>query len=195
MMEELNRGDFEQFEKKLDSFGAKMVFSAFERESMRLSMYEMRSEFKKADEQINFMKDMRLKKKQKAQLGEQGFYLYLAQGRIKKAQSMLDMVKAYGSAAQSEVLEIQNSVLLRKEAKYIDRIKDMHEKLKKGTDQIDPSLNLNAGTFEYMIGLQYSYLKDKENTALWLKQAKERLKGTPYESSIDQVLETFGIRA
>ena len=40
LMKDLEEGNFILYEKHLDSFIAKVTFSAFERESMRLSMYE-----------------------------------------------------------------------------------------------------------------------------------------------------------
>lgn len=188
MMKDLDEKNFEAFEKHLDSFWAKMSFSAFERESMRLTMYKLKNEMRKADEQIQFMENMRLRRKQKAQLGEEGFYTYLEQGKIKKARHMVDMVKENGSEKQAKNLEIQYSILLKKESKYIDEVKEYREKLKDASGNIPENLKMHAGTFEYLIGLQYYYIQDKKNTKQWLSQALEHLKGTPYEPDIVKML-------
>lgn len=188
LMKDLEDGNLTLYEKHLDSFIAKVTFSAFERESMRLSLYEAQKDMKKGDELIQFMTHMRLNRKQRAQLGERGFYFYLAQGKIKKAEHMIDLVKEFGTSAQLEPLVIQHSILLKKESKYIDEVKSRYEKLKDANGNI-PQDNLStAGTFEYLIGLQYSYKNDKENTKEWLGKALIHLKDTPFESEISDLL-------
>lgn len=188
LMTDLENGNLVLYEKHLDSFISKVTFSAFERESMRLSLYEAQKNMKKGDELIQFMTHMRLNRKQRAQLGERGFYFYLAQGKIKKAEHMIELVKEFGTSAQLEPLQIQHSILLKKEAKYIDEVKDRYEKLKDANGEI-PSANVNtAGTFEYLIGLQYSYKKDEANMKEWLTKAATHLKDTPFESEILELL-------
>lgn len=188
LMQDLEAHNFTLFTRHLDSFLAKVTFSAFERESMRLSMYEMRNEMKKADEQVQFMENMRLSKKQKAQLGERGFYVYLESGKIKKARHMMEMAEQYGSEIQAKNLQIQYSILLKKESKYIKELQERHARLKDDKGSIPANVSNQAGTFEYLIGLQYSYLKDKENTRKWLEPALEHLKNTPYEGEIVELL-------
>ena len=188
LMQDLEAHNFTLFTRHLDSFLAKVTFSAFERESMRLSMYEMRNEMKKADEQVQFMENMRLNKKQKAQLGERGFYVYLVSGKIKKARHMMEMVEQYGSEIQAKNLQIQYSILLKKESKYIKELQERHARLKDAKGEIPANVQNQAGTFEYLIGLQYSYLKDKDNTRKWLEPALEHLKNTPYEGEIVELL-------
>lgn len=188
LMKDLEEGNFILYEKHLDSFIAKVTFSAFERESMRLSMYEALKDMKKGDELIQFMTHMRLNRKQRAQLGERGFYFYLAQGKIKKAEHMMDLVKEFGTPAQYEPLVIQHSILLKKEAKYIDELKVRYEKLKDAQGNIPAQAENTAGTFEYLIGLQYSYKKDQKNKKEWLEKASIHLKGTPFESEILEML-------
>lgn len=188
MMKDLDEKNFKAFNKHLDSFLAKVNFSAFERESMRLSEYEMKGEAGKADEQIQFMEHMRLSRKQRAQLGERGFYVYLNQGKIKKARHMIELTEEYGSPAQSENLKIQYSILLKKESKYIDAIKERLSKVTEENGQPKPGMQANAGMFEYLLGLQYSYDKDFKTSREWFKKALENLKGTPYEQEIRQHL-------
>lgn len=188
LMQDIEEKNFTKFEKNIDSFPAKMCFSAFERESMRLTMYKMMGKTSKADEQIQFMEHMRLSKKQRAQLGEIGFYTYLEQGKVKKARHMIDLVKDYGTPAQAENLEIQYSILLKKESKYIQNLIERHKKLENAQGEIPDSLSMNAGVFEYLIGLQYSYEKDRANMKKWLNMALPRLKGTYYEEDIRNLL-------
>lgn len=188
LMADLEARNFTAFEKDLDSFFAKMSFSAFERESMRLSMLQMAGKPVKADEQVQFMENMRLNKKQRAQLGERGFYVYLEQGKIKKARHMLDLVRQYGSEKQYHNLEMQYSILLKKESKYIDELIERHKALEQPDGTIPEALAMNAGTYEYLIGLQYYYKQDHQNKKLWLNRAKKHLKGTYYEDDINKMM-------
>lgn len=187
-MEDLDRQDFEKFEKDIDSLPAKMSFSAFSRECLRLSEYETMSNLKKADEQVQFMENMRLNKKQKAILGERGFYVYLSSGKIKKARKMLEMAKEFGTPQQVEPLELSYSILLKKESKYISTCKERYSKLWDGKSPIDGTAAMRAGTMEYFLGLQYSYDKDVKNTKHYMNLAKQHLAGTPYIEDIDRVL-------
>ena len=66
---------------------------------------------------------MRVKAKYKIALGNRGFYYYLEQGRAKKARDMIDFVKANGGENVCRDLEMQYSILLKKESKYIDEVK------------------------------------------------------------------------
>lgn len=45
-----------------------------------------------------------------------------------------------------------------------------------------------VGTFQYLIGLQYSYKNDLENMKLYFEQALENVAGTPYEENIKNIL-------
>lgn len=187
-MEDLENQDFEKFEKDIDSLASKMSFSAFSRECLRLSEYEAMGNLKKADEQVQFMENMRLNKKQKAILGERGFYVYLSSGKIKKARRMLEMVKEFGTPQQVEPLELSYSILLKKESKHLNTCKERYSKLWDGKSPMDSATAMRAGTMEYFLGLQYSYDKDVKNTKHYMNLAKEHLAGTPYIEDINRVL-------
>ena len=188
LMNDIDTQNYAKFQTHLDSLLAKVSFSAFEREAIRLTMIEARQDKAKIDDQIQFMENMRLNKKQKAQLGERGFYVYLESGKIKKARHMMEMVEQYGSEIQAKNLQIQYSILLKKESKYIKELQERHARLKDAKGEIPANVQNQAGTFEYLIGLQYSYLKDKDNTRKWLEPALEHLKNTPYEGEIVELL-------
>lgn len=187
-MADLENQDFEKFDKDIDSLASKMSFSAFSRECLRLSEYEALSNLKKCDEQVQFMENMRLNKKQKAILGERGFYVYLSSGKVKKARRMLEMVKEFGTPQQVEPLELSYSILLKKESKHIGTCKERYEKIWDGKSAMDGPTAMRAGTMEYFLGLQYSYDRDVKNTKHYMNLAKEHLAGTPYIEDIDRVL-------
>ena len=48
---------------------------------------------------------------------------------------------------------------------------------------------VQIGLLQYLLGLQYSYQKNKEKTEMYLKKAKVNLKGTPYHKKIKRLLD------
>ena len=45
-----------------------------------------------------------------------------------------------------------------------------------------------AGLFAYLLGLQYKYKNDTKKSKKYLKEALQKLKGTPYEEEIRGLL-------
>lgn len=184
----LREEDFEKYYRSIDSLMCKLSYSAFDRENMRLSGYMTQNRREDIEEQFTMMKKMRVKDKSKIALGSRGFYYYLEQGRVKKARDMIDFVRLNGGDAACHDLEIQYSILLKKESKYIDEIKAKLNALWDGTSSLPEDRKIIVGTFEYLIGLQYSYLKDKENMMKYFKPALEHCANTPYEENIRQII-------
>lgn len=188
MVVALNEGNYDQYYQILDSFACKMTFSAFDRENMRLSGYIAQNRKDDIENLFKMMMHMRIKSKQKITLGTRGFYYYLEQGRVKKARDMIDFVKANGPESSYKDLDMQYSILLKKESKYIDEIKAKIDAIWNGKDPLDGDKKMVVGTFQYLIGLQYSYTNDLENMKLYFDQALENISGTPYEENIKTIL-------
>ena len=136
----------------------------------------------------NMMMNMRLKDNQKLAVRERGFYYYLQQGRAKKAKDMLDAVRSL-HADRAKDLEIQYSILIKKESKYIKEVQEKIDHLWDGKSALDEDKMMVVGTFEYLLGLQYSYLNDIENMKKVFTSALKHCAGTPYEDSIKQIME------
>ena len=182
--------NYEGYYKELDSMKCKLSFSAFDRENMRLSGFIAEEKTAKVEEQIHFMEHMRLRKKQRAALGIRGFYYYLEKGRVKKARDMMDLVKANGSENSYNDLEIQYSILLKKESKHIKDIQAKIDAIWDGKSEIPADKQMIIGTFEYLIGLQYSYENDYKNMMKHFEPAMKLCKGTPYESDMLEIIKT-----
>lgn len=188
LIKSLGKGDYETYYKTLDSFACKMTFSAFDRENMRLSGYMSQSRKDDIEELLKMMMNMRIKAKQKVALGTRGFYYYLEQGKVKKARDMIDYVKANGPESTYSDLELQYSILLKKESKYIEEVKEKLAKVWNGTDELTGDKKMIVGTFQYLIGLQYSYQNDVENMVKYFEDALKNVAQTPYEDSINEIL-------
>lgn len=188
LMKYLGSNDFDAFYKELDSFWCTLTFGTFERENMRLSGMLAQNKKFEVEHQIDMMMNMRIKPKQKVVLGQRAFYYYLELGKIKRARDMIDFVKANGPESSYMDLEIQYSILLKKESKYIDEVKARIDHIWNGTDPLVGDKKLVVGTFQYLLGLQYSYLNDEENMRHYFTLALENVKGTPYENSIYKII-------
>lgn len=184
----LENNDFDSYYKIIDSWPCKLTFSAFDRENMRLSGYISQNRKNDIEELIPMIANMRIKPKYKVVLGNRGFYYYLEQGRVKRARDMITLVKENGGEEAAHDLEMQYSILLKKESKYIDELKEKLERYWDGKKELTVELANAVGTMEYLIGLQYSYLNDHENMMKYFTPALEHCKGTPFEDSINEII-------
>lgn len=188
LVKALDNGNYDLYYKTLDSISCKTTFSAFDRENMRLSGYIAQARKDDIEELFKMMMNMRIKSKQKVALGSRGFYYYLEQGKVKKARDMIDFVKANGPESTYKDLEIQYSILLKKESKYIEEVKEKITQIWNGKDELAGDKKMIVGTFQYLVGLQYSYIDDIDNMMVYFNQALENVAGTPYEESIKEIL-------
>ena len=81
------------------------------------------------------------------------------------------------------------SILGERKSEHIRDIKARLEPLKKETDAYtNPAKRVRIGVFEYLIGLQYSYLHNKKESKKYLESALKNCKGTTYEAQIQALL-------
>ena len=148
MINALNDVDYNRYYDIIDSFSCKMTFSAFDRENMRLSGFIAQNRKDDVENQIKMMMNMRIKPKQKVALGTRGFYYYLEQGKAKRARDMIDFAKANGPESSYKDLELQYSILLKKESKYIDEVKAKIDAIWNGKDHLDGDKKIVVKTFQ-----------------------------------------------
>ena len=169
LLVQLSNEQYDEFYKTLDTGACKFSYQAFNREYMRLSGYLAQRNDAKIEEQFELLKNMRISNKQKASVATRGFYYYLEKGKIKKAEGMLSYGKSYIDEKTFKNMQIQFSILMKKEAKYIDDCKEILNGMWDGKSELDNNKKFPVGTIQYLIGLQYSYLKDvAHGVLLWL---------------------------
>ena len=175
LLSQLDNEQYDEFYKTLDSNACKFSYQAFNREYMRLSGY------------------MRISNKQKASVASRGFYYYLEKGKIKKAEGMLSYGKSYIDEKSFKNMQIQFSILMKKEAKYIEDCKEILNGMWDGKSALDNNKKFPVGTIQYLIGLQYSYLKDIDHMMEYFTPALENLAGTPYEEDIRRIMNNLHV--
>ena len=188
LLVQLNNEQYDEFYKTLDTGICKFSYQAFNREYMRLSGYLAQRNDTKIEEQFELLKNMRISNKQKASVATRGFYYYLEKGKIKKAEGMLSYGKSYIDEKTFKNMQIQFSILMKKEAKYIDDCKEILNGMWDGKSELDNNKKFPVGTIQYLIGLQYSYLKDVDHMMEYFNPALENLAGTPYEEDIRRIM-------
>ena len=121
---------------------------------------------------------------------------YLAQrndAKIKKAEGMLSYGKSYVDEKSFKNMQIQFSILMKKEAKYIEDCKKILNGMWDGKSELDNNKKFPVGTIQYLIGLQYSYLKDVDHMMEYFTPALENLAGTPYEEDIRRIMNNLHV--
>lgn len=176
----LQKRNFDEYFKVLDSLGCKYIYPPFNREYMRLNAYMMIPDGKKIEQQFELLLKMRMAKKQDLDVSIKAFYYYLDEENKKKCKELLERLKKLDEEGMAMECEVIYDIFLCKETKYIET---MEEQLK------DPECKgLNKGMFLYMLGLQYGYKKDHKKEMDYLQLAKEELKDTPYAMKIEEML-------
>lgn len=187
----LGQGNYKQFEKILDGFWCTFSFRPFNREYMRLTSYMMQNDKEKISNQFDkLFNQIKLNNEQESAVANRAFYFYLETENYSKAHEMLKICQEKNETTNDiEIMQIMYSILGKKESIYIKDIKNRLERLKKEKDAYsNQSKRVKIGVFEYMIGLQYTYLHNKKESKKYLESALKNCKGTPYENQINTLL-------
>lgn len=183
----LGTQQYEKFESTLDSMVATFSFRPFNREYMRLTSYFMQNDSKKIESQLDMMfSKLRLKDEQKSSIAKRGFYFYLEQQNKNKS---LEMLKLCESDNEYHNMKLMYDILIEKKSDYIHEIQDKLKQLEKESDaQSNQAKVVRIGVFEYLIGLQYTYLHNKKMSQKYLQSALKHCKNTPYQVQIEALL-------
>lgn len=187
----LSTQQYDQFESLLDGFWCTFSFRPFNREYMRLTAYFMQNNVKKISDQLdNIFENIKLNDQQEVAVANRAFYFYLEQKNNQKAKEMLDKCKQKdGNQNEVDTMEIMYSIIGEKKSEHIKNIQTRLTALQKEADAYTNHAKVvKIGVFEYMIGLQYSYLHNKKESKKYLESALKHCKNTPYEAQIQALL-------
>ena len=191
LTEYLDQGKYKEFEQVLDGFWCTFSYRPFNREFMRLNAYFMQNDTKKISQQINdLFEKIKMNDEQRSLVAKRAFYFYLEQEKYEQAKKMLDICLQHDSnQVEVETMQLMYSILGERKSEHIRDIKARLEPLKKETDAYtNPAKRVRIGVFEYLIGLQYSYLHNKKESKKYLENALQHCKGTTYEVQIQALL-------
>ena len=94
------------------------------------------------------------------------------------------------NTAELHTMEMMYSILALKKSEYIEEIRERLEPMKKMPDAFtNDAKRVRIGIFEYLLGLQYTYLCNKKLSKTYLTSALKNCRNTPYEYEIKKLLE------
>lgn len=190
MTRALSERRYDDLENILDSFWCTFSYKPYNREFMRLTSYTMQRDTKRIKEQYDKMfGKLKMSQKQKIPLAKRAFYFYLETKDFTKAHEMLSLCQKDPNENEFHVMEIMYDILAKKKSTHIQEIKQSLDLLKHQKDALSNEANrVRIGVYEYLIGLQYSYLNNYKTSQSYLKSALDHCKNTPYESMILELL-------
>ncbi len=187
LSELLSNGKYDEFEELLDGFICTFSFKPFNREYMRLTSYMMQNDTDKINMQLdNILTKFKVKGAQRRAVAERGFFFYMEQKEYRKAGEMLAICKdTDNKTSELHIMELMYDILALKKSTYIVEIDSRLKELKKDPNaETDLAKKTRIGVFEYLIGLQYVYLKNQSTSQKYLKSALKHCANTPYEQEI-----------
>lgn len=179
---------FDLYYKTIDGIPCYLTLSPFERESMRISGFIVEDKEDELNERMDLILKMRIKPKQKLVLANRAFYYYLDKKSAKQAKKMIDAIKNLAGEKAIHNLDIQYSILIKKESRYIDELTNRVNKFVENKDSLTQDQQFIIGTYEYLIGLQYSYKNDITNMMKYFNQAMEKVEGSPYYDDMNNII-------
>ena len=146
----------------------------------------MQNDSKKIENQLDMMfSKLRLKDEQKASVAKRGFYFYLEQQNHDKS---LEMLKMCESDNEYHNMKLMYDILAEKKSNHIHEIQERLKQLKESDSEPHQEKKIRMGIFEYLIGLQYSYLNNKKMSQKYLNSALKNCENTPYQPQIEALL-------
>ena len=102
---------------------------------------------------------------------------YFMQGDKRKIEAQLDTIFS------------KMKMRDQKKSEYIEEIRERLEPMKKMPDAFtNDAKRVRIGIFEYLLGLQYTYLCNKKLSKAYLTSALKNCRNTPYEYEIKKLL-------
>lgn len=178
---------YDEFFKVTEGIICYLTIKPYVKENMKLSAYIAQDKIDEVKKEIDIIENMRIHPQQKLMSISNAFYYFLGKNEGQLCKKMLNYTKKVGDEKNYKNLDIQYSIFILKESKYIEEIKRKLDIVNKN-NQI-PNKDLMAGSLEYLLGLQYSYLNDTENMMKYFEPALEHCKGTTYEMEIKKIME------
>lgn len=179
-LNDLKKQQFKEYDEKLNSLLYRYFFPTFNREYMRLNGFVFEGDKQKVEDQFDNLLSMRMGKNQEKDIVSKAFYYYIDDSNKRMSKKLLERLKLIVDQASIQEYQIIYDVVIEKSTSYIEV---MEQAL------LDSSISASSrGMFHYMIGLQYSNLKQMKKCKEYLRKAQPDLKNTPYEYKIKLLL-------
>lgn len=191
VLKQLHRGKYEKVLIMLNSNMFRLFFKEYDRNYNMLRVYLAQGNNKKIEEQTQIMLDGSLSKAQAYQIASQTYFYFLDKENKEICKQLLDHMQRSAKKEEFEYDQMLYRIIIEKKSEDIEKIENMlNDKEKENVKKYQKEDQLvQIGLLQYLLGLQYSYLKNKEKMEMYLKKAKVNLKGTPYYKKIKRLLD------
>lgn len=154
-------------------------------------MYLSQGDNRQIEAQTKKMLDNKLSKQQAYQIASQTYFYFLDRENKEICKRLLEHMEHSAKKDELEYDQMLYRIIIEKKSEDIQNIENMLrdkevEKVKKYQKE---DQQVQIGLLQYLLGLQYSYLKNKDKMEQYLKKAKVNLKGTPYHKKIKKLLD------
>lgn len=188
----LRKGQYEKVLVKLDSSMFRMFFKEYDRSYNRLRVYLAMSDNRKVEEQTKLLLDKKLTARQSYQVASETFFYFLDRENQELCEKLLEYIKAHADLDEYAYDAMLYRILIEKKSEDIESVSALlkeknEENVKK--DQLEDQ-KVQIGILQYLLGVQYSYKKDRAAMLTWLNKAKSNLKNTPYQKKVKSLLQT-----
>lgn len=178
----MSQQNFDKVFAILDSFGCKSMFTALDRERLRLDNFVLMANADKIREQFNMLLNMRISKKEKADIYVKAFYFFLDERDYRRAKEMVGKMKGYVDDMTHTQCKLICDIVADRSTAYISVLEDSIKDQEPGYDR---------GMFHYLLGLSYGNQGNKKEQIEHLRIAKKDMKDTPYEARINKILKNL----
>lgn len=178
----MQKQQYDKVFKTLDSFGCKSVYTALDRERLRLDTYVLMANADKIREQFNMLLNMRISKKEKADIYVKAFYFFLDERDNRRAKEMVGKMKGYVDETTHTQCKLICDIVADKSTAYINVLNESIKDQKPGYDR---------GMLHYLLGVSYGNQGNKKEQIEHLRIAKKDMKDSPYEARINKILKNL----
>lgn len=165
MIADLQAGDFNSFDKTVNSFIVKVLFPRYNLEYLKLNAYILQGKEEEIDLQFDFLLNARKNKAQKEDITMKAFNYYVGMENKEKSHKLIEEIKTFTNERMVQEATIMYDVFVLKKANHIDEIMEMME----GMGDAQKGIN------EYLLSVQYENIGDKEKAKKYEKLSKKHL--------------------
>lgn len=191
VLNHLHKGNHEKVLVMLNSNLFRLFFKEYDRNYNILRVYLSQGDNRQIEAQTKKMLDSNLSKQQAYQIASQTYFYFLDRENKEICKRLLEHMEHSAKKDELEYDQMLYRIIIEKKSEDIQNIENMLrdkevEKVKKYQKE---DQQVQIGLLQYLLGLQYSYQKNREKMELYLKKAKVNLKGTPYHKKIKRLLD------
>ena len=182
----LNNRDKEGALKELNSTPYKIFMGDYSRQFNTLKLYIATDDKKNIKEQTNKLLYSDLKENEVYQVCSNTYFYFLMEEDKEMCDMLLEKLDGCTQGEQNEYFHMLYRVLIEKKSddiEFVEKILEAQEK-----DLKRPENKGQLSILQYLMGLQYSYKKDRKEADRWLNRAKENAEGSPLQNRIKKML-------